>query len=435
VPRIALTATADLRTRNEIMERLHLGDGKMFVASFDRPNITYRVEPARKREKQLLDFLAGQAGNSGIVYCRSRKKTEDIARTLEGEGYNALAYHAGMSADSRREALERFQSEDAVIAVATIAFGMGIDKPDVRFVVHLDMPKNVEAYYQETGRAGRDGEASDAYLIFSEGDQMTLRRFIEDSGAPEARKTVEYGKLEQLLRILRASRCRREALLAYFGETRPGPCGACDICLDTSAMEDATEPMRKFLSCVFRTGERFGAAHVIDVLLGNTNEKIIQAGHVTVSTYGIGRDLTRSQWRAVADHAIASGLVSPHENGFGGLVLSAPARPVLRGEARVMMKLPAARAVRRRREKAAARGAAAPHGPLFEALRRYRLELARAAGAAPFTIFHDRTLEEIATARPTTLDGLAIIYGIGSRKLEKYGPAVIEIVRRHRDAA
>jgi len=435
VPRVALTATADLRTRKEIVERLHLGDGRMFVASFDRPNIVYRVEPARKREAQLLAFLGGQAGNSGIVYCRSRKKTEETAEALEAEGYNAFAYHAGMSAEARRAALERFQSEDAVIAVATIAFGMGIDKPDVRFVVHLDMPKNVEAFYQETGRAGRDGAPSEAYLIFSEGDQMTLRRFIEDSGAPEARKAVEYSKLEQLLRILRASRCRREALLAYFGEDKPGPCGACDVCLDTATLEDATEPMRKFLSCVFRTGERFGAAHVIDVLLGNSNEKIIQAGHVTVSTYGIGRDLTRSQWRAVADHAIASGLVGSHENGFGGLVLAAAARPVLRGEGRVMMKLPAARAAKRRRDKnGATGGAAASHGPLFDALRRYRLELARAAGAAPFTIFHDRTLEEIAAAKPASLDALGRIYGIGVRKLEQYGQAVLEIVARFRGA-
>jgi ATP-dependent DNA helicase RecQ len=233
VPRVALTATADLRTRKEIVERLHLGNGKMFVASFDRPNIVYRVDAVRKREKQLLDFLAGHTGASGIVYCRSRKKTEAIADLLEAEGYNALAYHAGMDAQRRRKALERFQSEDAVIAVATIAFGMGIDKADVRFVVHLDMPKNVEAYYQETGRAGRDGQPSDAYLVFGEGDQMTLRRFIEESAASDERKAIEYAKLNQLLQILRASRCRREALLAYFGEAKPGPCGACDVCLDT----------------------------------------------------------------------------------------------------------------------------------------------------------------------------------------------------------
>jgi ATP-dependent DNA helicase RecQ len=433
VPRVALTATADLRTRTEIVERLHLGGGRMFVASFDRPNIVYRVDAVRKREKQLLDFLAGHIGDSGIVYCRSRKKTEAIADLLEAEGYNALAYHAGMSTDRRRAALERFQSEDAVIAVATIAFGMGIDKPDVRFVVHLDMPKNVEAYYQETGRAGRDGQPSDAYLVFGEGDQTTLRRFIDESEAGDERKAVEHAKLNHLLRILRSSRCRREALLAYFGETRPGPCGACDICLDTGALEDATEPMRKFLSCVFRTGERFGAAHVVDVLLGNATEKIVQFGHVTVSTYGIGRDWTKKQWRSIADHALAAGLVAHHANGFGGLVLTDAARPVLRGEQRIMMKLPAVRESRRRR------GAPAPgeagrqaHGALFEALRHYRLELARAAGAAPYTVFHDRTLEEIAAQKPGSLDALARVYGIGAVKLEKYGATVLDIVRRQR---
>ncbi len=435
VPRVALTATADLRTRAEIVERLHLGTGRLFVASFDRPNITYRVDSLRSREKQLLDFLSRHAGASGIVYCRARKKTEEIAGVLEAEGYNAFAYHAGMDARSRRKALERFQSEDAVIAVATIAFGMGIDKPDVRFVAHLDMPKNVEAYYQETGRAGRDGQPSEAYLLYGAGDEITLRRFIEESGAPETRKTIERAKLDQLLRILRASRCRREALLAYFGETRPAPCGACDICLDTGALEDATEPMRKFLSCVFRTGERFGAAHVIDVLLGNTTEKIIQFGHVTVSTYGIGRELSKKQWRVVAGHALAAGLVRHHDNGFGGLVLTDAARPVLRGEARVMMKLPAQREKRRRGAPATAGGAMpmAPHGPLFDALRRYRLDLARAAGAAPFTIFHDRTLEELAALKPATLDALSRCYGIGVIKLEKYGPAVLDIVRRYRD--
>ena len=436
VPRVALTATADLRTRKEIVERLHLGNGKMFVASFDRPNIVYRVDAVRKREKQLLDFLAGHTGASGIVYCRSRKKTEAIADLLEAEGYNALAYHAGMDAQRRRKALERFQSEDAVIAVATIAFGMGIDKADVRFVVHLDMPKNVEAYYQETGRAGRDGQPSDAYLVFGEGDQMTLRRFIEESAASDERKAIEYAKLNQLLQILRASRCRREALLAYFGEAKPGPCGACDVCLDTGELQDATEPMRKFLSCVFRTGERFGAAHVIDVLLGNTTEKIIQFGHVTVSTYGIGQDLSKKQWRAVADHALAAGLVRPHDNGFGGLVLTDAARPVLRGGERVMMKLPAQREAKKRRGGAAAGVAArSTHGALFEALRRYRLELAHAAGAAPYTIFHDRTLEEIAALKPATLEMLSHCYGVGVIKLEKYGPAVLDIVKRYRDSA
>jgi ATP-dependent DNA helicase RecQ len=436
VPRVALTATADLRTRVEIMERLHLGDGRMFVASFDRPNIVYRIEPLRSREKQLLEFLSRHTGSSGIVYCRARRKTEEVAGLLEAEGYNAFAYHAGMDATARRRALERFQSEDAVVAVATIAFGMGIDKPDVRFVAHLDMPKNVEAYYQETGRAGRDGQPSEAYLLYGAGDEIMLRRFIEESEAPDARKVVERAKLDQLLRILRASQCRREALLAYFGETKPGPCGACDICLDTSALEDGTEPMRKFLSCVFRTGERFGAGHVIDVLLGNTTEKIIQSGHVTISTYGIGRELAKKQWRVVADHALASGLVRPHDNGFGGLVLTDAARPVLRGEARVMMKIPPQRETRRRRGAAAPGAAAAPvHGPLFDALRAYRLDLARAAGAAPYTIFHDRTIEEIAALRPSTLDALGHCYGIGVIKLEKYGPAVLDIVKRYRDSA
>ncbi|MBL8664512.1 MAG: HRDC domain-containing protein, partial [Candidatus Odyssella sp.] len=277
-----------------------------------------------------------------------------------------------------------------------------------------------------------------AYLLFSEGDQMTLRRFIEDSGANDARKAIEHAKLNQLVQILRSSRCRREALLGYFGEAKPGPCGACDICLDTAELRDATEPMRKFLSCVFRTGERFGAAHVIDVLLGNTTEKIIQAGHVAVSTYGIGRDLSKAEWRAVADHAAAVGLVERRDDLYGGLALAGAARPVLRGEQRVMMKLPAPREKRRRRgeAKSASPAAGAPvHGALFDALRRFRLELARAAGAAPYTIFHDRTLEEIAALKPATLDQLGHCYGIGAVKLEKHGAAVLDIVKRHRDAA
>ncbi len=343
VPRVALTATADLRTRQEIIERLHLAQGRYFVASFDRSNIVYRIDSVYDRTTQLLRFLAGHSGHSGIVYCRARKTTEEIAALLKAEGYNAFAYHAGMETGQRRTMLARFQSEDAVIAVATIAFGMGIDKPDVRFVVHLDLPKNVEAYYQETGRAGRDGKASDAWLLYGAGDEMTLRRFIKQSEAPEARKKIEHAKLDQLLRILRAGCCRREGLLAYFGETRPGPCGACDICLDTGALGDVTEPMRKFLSCVYRTGERFGASHVIDVLVGAETEKILRLGHTRLSTYGIGGDWTKRQWRVLADHALAAGFIAHHADGFGGLVLTARARPVLRGEERVSLKLPAAR--------------------------------------------------------------------------------------------
>jgi ATP-dependent DNA helicase RecQ len=301
----------------------------------------------------------------------------------------------------------------------------------VRFVVHLDMPKNVEAYYQETGRAGRDGKASEAYLLYGAGDEMTLRRFIDRSEAPDARKKIERTKLDQLLRILRASRCRREGLLAYFGEAKPGPCGACDICLDSGALGDATGQMRKFLSCVFRTGERFGAAHVIDVLLGAQTEKIVRSGHAKVSTYGIGGEWTKRQWRALADHALASGLVAHHADGFGGLVLTGAARPVLRGEQHVLIKLPAARDKRRRAAAAAPAGAGgAQHGPLFDELRRYRREVARAAHAAPYTIFHDRTLEDIAARRPDTLVALSGVHGMGTVKLERYGAAVLDLVRR-----
>ncbi len=341
VPRVALTATADLRTRQEIIERLHLAGGRSFIASFDRPNIVYRIASLYDRDAQLLRFLAGHSGHSGIVYCRARKTTEEIAALLKSAGYNAFAYHAGMEGEVRRNALARFQTEDGIIAVATIAFGMGIDKPDVRFVVHLDMPKNVEAYYQETGRAGRDGKASEAWLLYGAGDEMTLRRFIKESEAPDTRKKIEHAKLDQLLRILRAGRCRREGLLAYFGESRPGPCGACDVCLNTGALGDVTEQMRKFLSCVYRTGERFGAGHVIDVLMGAQTEKVVRLGHARLSTYGIGSDWTKTQWRVLADHALASGFIAHHADGFGGLVLTVEARPVLRGEERVALKLPA----------------------------------------------------------------------------------------------
>lgn len=438
-PVIAMTATATPLVQDDIARQLALRDEARFIHGFRRSNIGVEIVEASvgERPRIVREALALRQRRPAIVYTPTRKEAEALAEELASID-TAAAYHAGLSAGDREAVQRRFLAGEISITVATIAFGMGIDKPDIRTVIHTALPGSVEAYYQEIGRAGRDGLPSEAYLLFSEGDQMTLRRFIAESAADDSRKAIEHAKLNQLVQILRSSRCRREALLDYFGEAKPGPCGACDICLDTAELRDATDAMRKFLSCVFRTGERFGAAHVIDVLLGNTTEKIIQAGHVAVSTYGIGREISKTEWRVVADHAAAMGLVERREDLYGGLALTGAARPVLRGEQRVMMKLPAPREKRRRRgDGAPVRPAAdAPvHGALFDALRRYRLEIARAAGAAPYTIFHDRTLEEIASLKPATLGQLGHCYGVGAVKLEKYGPAVLEIVKRFGDAA
>jgi ATP-dependent DNA helicase RecQ len=438
VPRIALTATADERTRDEIVAKLRLEDGRIFVASFDRPNIRYLLREKDDTKRQLLDFLADRKGEAGIVYARSRSRVESFAADLGAAGFDALAYHAGLETSVRAAVLDRFRRESGVIVVATIAFGMGIDKPDVRFVVHVDLPKSVEAYYQETGRAGRDGLPATAWMVHGPGDVPQLRRFIAESGATEAQKRIEHGKLDALIAFVEASTCRRQILLAHFGERLPDPCGNCDVCLEPASTVDATEAARKALSAVYRTGERFGAAHLVDVLLGADNERVRALGHQRLAVHGLGRELDRGQWRTLFRQLLSLGILVPDPEGHGGLRLGPEelVRPVLRAERRLELRLPGPRAEKRRERK---RGVAAPveseaasmsgDDPLFAALKAWRRDQARTQGVPPYVVFHDRTLLEIAARRPGSLDALAGVTGVGAAKLARYGEAVLAVLR------
>ncbi len=439
VPRIALTATADAPTRREIAERLGLGGARVFVSGFDRPNIRYAIVPKRNAREQLLRFLdAEHRGHAGIVYCLSRRKVEETAQWLRDRGYGALPYHAGMNAEERKRHQDAFVREDAVIIVATIAFGMGIDKPDVRFVAHLDLPKSIESYYQETGRGGRDGLPADAWMAYGLADVITLRQMVEGSEAGEQRKRLEVRKLDAMLGLCELTTCRRRTLLAYFGETRAEPCGNCDNCIAPPEAWDATEAARKALSCVYRTGQCFGAGYVIDVLLGKDNERIRGFGHQRLSTFGIGADLDVSTWRSVFRQLVARGLMSVDVEGFGSLKLTGESRAVLRGTCEVRLRRDAAapRKQKRRREPAAraaaARATLAPERQrLFDALRAHRRELAKAQGVPPYVIFHDVTLEAMAEQQPCTLDEFAALPGVGEKKLERYAAAFIEVIAGH----
>ena len=435
VPRIALTATADAPTRREIAERLGLRDARVFVSGFDRPNIRYAIVPKRNAREQLLRFLdAEHRGHAGIVYCLSRRKVEETAQWLRDRGFDALPYHAGMSTDERRLHQDAFVREEAVIIVATIAFGMGIDKPDVRFVAHLDLPKSIESYYQETGRAGRDGAPADAWMAYGLSDVVTLRQMVEGSGAEEQRKRIEVRKLDALLGLCELTTCRRQTLLAYFGEEHARPCGNCDNCIVPPQAWDATEAARKALSCVYRTGQRFGAGYVIDVLRGRDNERIRGFGHQRLSTFGIGADIDASTWRSVFRQLVARGLMRVDVEGFGSLKLTEASRSVLRGECEVRLRRDAAAPKKRRREPAA-RGERAvraalgsEHQALFDALRARRRELAAAQGVPPYVIFHDTTLEAMAEQQPLTLEEFASLPGVGEKKLERYARTFIEVI-------
>jgi ATP-dependent DNA helicase RecQ len=434
VPRIALTATADAPTRGEIVERLALQDAQQFVSSFDRPNIRYTVVPKQNGSRQLLDFLEEHRGRTGIVYCLSRRKVEATAEILAAAGFPALPYHAGLDATTRAEHQRRFVRGEGVVMVATIAFGMGIDKPDVRFVAHLDLPKSMEGYYQETGRAGRDGEPSEAWLAYGLGDATLLQRMIAGSDAPEQRKLVERRKLDALLGYCESTGCRRQTLLAYFGERHPGACGNCDNCLAPTQTWDGTVAAQKALSCVYRTGQRFGAAHLIDVLRGADTSKVQQFGHDSLSTFGIGQDLDAKQWRSVFRQLVAAGLLEADVEGYGALRLTDASRAVLRGERPVLLRTDPPRKSRRERTERMRAG----HEPaleldthaqgLFEALRELRTRLAREQNVPPYVIFHDRTLREIALRRPDSLQALGGIGGIGDSKLSRYGEQVLETI-------
>ena len=444
VPRIALTATADERTREEIVRELSLQDAARFVSSFDRPNIRYLIADAGDTggspRERLWSFIAREhPTNAGIVYCLSRKMVEETAALLERKGRRALAYHAGLDAEVRRTTQERFLSEDGLIVVATVAFGMGIDKPDVRFVAHLNLPKSIEAYYQETGRAGRDGDPADAWMAYGIQDVIQLRQWIAQSEASDAFKAVQRGKLDKLIGLAEMATCRRQGLLAYFGESGTSACGNCDNCMEPPRSIDATELARMALSAVYRTGQRFGVQYVTDVITGTRDERIVRNGHDRLSVYGIGASTPGPQWKALLRQLVALGYLDVDPEGHGSLTLSEQARPLLRGEAQFLLR-DTARASpapkRSRAERAAARsnGDGAAHaggkGDLYALLRVARSRLAKEAGVLPYMICHDRTLTEIAGKRPKSETDLHGISGLGATKIARYGQALLEVVRR-----
>ncbi|MFN6355777.1 MAG: DNA helicase RecQ [Cyanobacteriota bacterium] len=429
VPRLALTATADPRTRDDIVRRLQLPPEGVFVASFNRANIRYWVRPKENPQRQLLAFLEEHRGETGIIYARSRKRVEQLAALVKESGTEALAYHAGLDPERRSAVLQRFRSGGPVVVVATIAFGMGINRPDVRFVAHMDLPKSLEAYYQETGRAGRDGLPAMAWMVHGDGDGPQLRQWIEDSGASEEQKRIERGKLEALLGFTQTGSCRRQLLLAHLGESLDAPCGNCDCCLDPQPTVDVTEAARKALSAVHRTGYRFGSAHLVDVLLGADTAKIRQMGHQELSVYGLGKELDRGQWRSLFRQLVSLGLLVADPEARGGLRFGPQdlVRPLLRGETPLALPLPPPSRERR----------ATPAGPAaaresfvnlsalaqatFRALKSWRMEQARQQGVPPYVVFHDRTLIEIAQRRPSSEEELAGVSGVGRAKLERYG--------------
>ena len=428
IPRIALTATADAPTRAEIAERLQLEDARHFVTGFDRPNIRYHVrQESNGAREALLRFIREQhPGEAGIVYCLSRKRVDEVADWLNAQGLTALPYHAGMDAESRRRAQERFLMEDGVIVVATIAFGMGIDKPDVRFVAHLNLPKSLEAYYQETGRAGRDGNPADAWMRYSLSDVIQLRRMMDESEADEAHRRIERQKLDAMLGYCELISCRRQALLGYFGDALPAPCGNCDNCLSPPQSWDATEAAQKALSCVHRTGQRFGVNYLVDVLLGKEDERIQRFGHDAISTFGIGQDLSANDWRTVFRQLVARGYLMADHDSYGGLRMTPSCRPLLRGEESLLLARQTAQPKRGRKTRVQP---AAGDDPLFEALRQRRRELAQAQGVPPYVVFHDSTLAAMSAMRPQTLAEFADLPGVGERKLETYGQAFLDVIR------
>ena len=436
IPRIALTATADQPTRREIVHRLGLGRAPQFVSGFDRPNIRYAVVPKNRARQQLLRFLEERhQGHAGIVYCLSRRRVDDTAEWLCGTGIDALPYHAGLGADVRRRNQDRFQREDGVVIVATIAFGMGIDKPDVRFVAHLDLPKSIEAYYQETGRAGRDGEPADAWMVYGLQEVVTLRQMVEGSSAGDMRKRLEVRKLDAMLGYCELTSCRRQTLLAYFGETLPERCGNCDNCLTPVASWDATEACQKALSCVHRTGQRFGAGYLIDVLRGLGNERIQSFGHDQIPTHGVGADIDPYRWRSVFRQLVARGLLSVDMEGYGSLRLTETSWPVLRGEEEVLMRQdvrPArAKARRKPKEPLPPPDPATWDESLWEALRTRRTELAKAQAVPTYVIFHDSTLREMVEHRPHTPEEFARLSGVGETKLSRYGDEFLAVITAH----
>ena len=435
VPRIALTATADMRTREEIVQRLHLQSAERFLSSFDRPNIFYRIVPKEQPRKQLLNFLAARKGDAGIVYCLSRKKVEEVAAFLSEQGFPALPYHAGLSNELRAYHQKRFLNEEGLIMVATIAFGMGIDKPNVRFVAHLDLPKSLEAYYQETGRAGRDGLPADAWMAYGLQDVIFLKQMLNNSEGDERHKRVEQHKLDAMLALCEETRCRRQALLAYFDEELPQPCGHCDNCIDGVQTWDATEPARQALSAIYRSGQRYGVGHLVDILLGRDNDKMRAVGHQHLSVFGMGKALSEGEWRSLFRQLVARGLADVDLDGFGGLRLSASCRPLLRGEVSLELR----RDLKPQQSAKASSSAASQlvrgeEREQWEALRSLRRKLAEEHSVPPYVIFPDATLLEMLRSKPSTLAEMARVSGVGARKLERYGEAFLEVLAGNAEA-
>jgi len=427
VPRVALTATADDRTREEIVARLALYQPKVFVSSFDRPNIRYVVQEKGEAKAQLLKFLQDHKNQAGIVYCMSRNRVDGIAAWLAQRGIKALPYHAGLSSEERAENQHRFLREDAVVMVATIAFGMGIDKPDVRFVAHLDLPKSMEAYYQETGRAGRDGLPSVAWMVYGLADVMRIVKMVQDSSANEQHKRIERNKIESLLGWCETNTCRRRALLRYFGEAREEACGNCDICLNPPKTWDATEDAQKLLSNIYRTGQRFGSGHVVDVLRGKETAKVNQFGHQALSTYGIGADRSDKQWRSIIRQLLVQNFLLVNDEMYGAIQLTEKARQILKGETKIFLReeLTAVKSVRERRRPAEV---SEQDKDLWEALKAKRKELADALSVPPFHIFHDATLMEMMQSMPTSDADLLSVNGVGAVKLEKFGEEFLSVI-------
>ncbi len=434
VPRLALTATADRVTRKDILEKLNLRKAKEFVSSFDRPNICYRVDLKERPMKQLLLFIsAGHSEETGIVYCRTRKRVEDVAEGLAREGIKAVPYHAGMPAKERQEKQRRFAMEEGIVFVATIAFGLGIDRPDVRFVVHYDIPMNIEAYYQETGRAGRDGEPADALLLYSLGDAIAARQLIDLSEGDESFKVIRQRKLETLLGYCETIECRRQVILRYFGENMPDPCGNCGTCKGTVAFWDGTVAAQKALSCVYRTGQRFGARYLTDVLTGSFSERILRFGHDRLKTFGIGKDHTAEEWRSVFRQLLAGGYLSVDLSEKAGFRLTEKSWHILKGEQSIRFRKdlkPPKPASRRSKTDAIMQVSSdSAAADLFHRLRRARLELAQERGLPAYVIFHDSTLREMALYRPCSMEDLLHITGVGDTKAHRFGERFLQVIR------
>ena len=432
VPRVALTATADQRTQQEIVERLGLRTPDEFIQGFDRPNIRYRIGQKDRAKQQLLKFIRDEhAQASGIVYCLSRKRVEDTAAWLVEQGFNALPYHAGLGSELRSHNQHRFLTEESIIMVATVAFGMGIDKPNVRFVAHLDLPKSIEAYYQETGRAGRDGQPADAWMVYGLQDVIFLRQMLEGSQAPDAQKGIERQKLEAMLGLCEVTSCRRQVLLGYFGEEQHSACGNCDTCLEPVPVWDGTEAARKAISAVFRSGQRFGVNHVVDVLLGKSTEKILGSQHQKLSTWGIGKELDQKQWRSVFRQLVAQGYLGVDVQLQGVLHLTEKCRPILRGEEKLQLRRDQRQRLPYNKKQGPQNKLDGEEYGLWNALKALRKRLSEEQDLPPYVIFHDATLMEMVMYRPQTSEQFRRLSGVGERKLDLYGADFMRVIEEH----